>query len=357
MSFELIPFVKSMLSVAGLSGYEAPIRDVITPVWQELSDRTWVSSHGSLHAIRYGQAAEPRPKVMIAAHMDAIGLMVTDIEDGFLRFTQVGGVDPRILPGQMVVVHASNSGKVVEVPGMVVMPPAFLLPKDGGKGALPQKYLLVDTGLRAKEISRLVRVGDLISFATEPRELSGDTISGHTLDNRASVAATTVALDLLSRRKHEWDVIAVATAQEEVGGIGAMGSAFDIMPDFAIVIDVTFASGPGGSGVGNFEMGKTVPLTWGACDHPALYKAMEDCAKEYEISVTRDFAPRGSGTDAWDVQVAQAGIPVIELGIPLRYMHTPVEIVSIKDIKRAGRLMAEFITDLPINFMKKVIWE
>ena len=357
MSIELIPFLKSMLSVAGLSGYEAPIRDVITPVWQSLSDHTWVSSHGGLHAIRYGAAAEPRPKVMIAAHMDAIGLMVTHIEDGFLRFTQVGGVDQRILPGQMVIVHASNSDKTIELPAMVVMPPAFLLPKDGGKGALPQKYLLVDTGLRAKEVDELVRVGDVISFATEPRELSGGLLSGHTLDNRASVAATTVALDLLSRRKHQWDVIAVATSQEEVGGIGAMGSAFDIMPDFAIVIDVTFASGPGSTGAGTFEMGKAVPLTWGACDHPALYKAMEECAKEYEIPITPEFAPRGSGTDAWDVQVAQAGIPVIELGIPLRYMHTPVEIVSIKDIKRAGRLMAEMITDLPIDFMERVIWE
>lgn len=357
MTFEILPFLKSMLSVGGPSGYEAPIRDVITPVWQELSDQTWVNSHGSLHAMRFGKGEDPRPKVMIAAHMDAIGLMVTAIEDGFLHITQIGGVDPRILPGQMVIVHGSNTGKVVELPGMVVMPSANLLPKDGRSGPLPQKYLLVDTALRANEVDRLVRVGDVISFATEPRELSGDTLSGHTLDNRASVAATTVTLDLLSRRLHLWDVIAVATSQEEVGGFGAMGSAFDIMPDFAIVIDVTFAKGPGGGDAALFDLGKTVPITWGACDHPALYKAMLATADEYEIPVSRDFAPSGSGTDAYDVQVAQAGIPVVELGIPLRYMHTPVEVVSIRDIKRAGRLMAEFICDLPLDFMDSVKWE
>jgi endoglucanase len=357
MTFEILPFLKSMLSVAGLSGYEASIRDVITPVWQELSDQTWVSSHGSLHAMRYGEGAEPRPKVMIAAHMDAIGLMVTGIEDGFLRITQVGGVDPRILPGQFVTVHGSQSGQTVELPGMVVMPPAHLLPKDGQKGPLPQKYLLVDTGLRAEEVEKLVRVGDVISFATEPRELSGDTLSGHTLDNRASVAATTFALDMLSRRKHLWDVIAVATSQEEVGGIGAMGSSFDIMPDFAIVIDVTFAKGPGGGDAVLFDMGKTITNTWGSCDHPALYEAMKATADEYEIPLARDFAPSGSGTDAYDVQIAQAGIPVVELGIPLRYMHTPVEVVSIKDVKRAGRLMAEFISNLPLDFMNTVRWE
>ncbi|MEL7626766.1 MAG: M20/M25/M40 family metallo-hydrolase [Anaerolineaceae bacterium] len=357
MTFEILPFLKSMLSVAGLSGYEASIRDVITPVWQELSDQTWVSSHGSLHAMCYGEGAEPRPKVMIAAHMDAIGLMVTGIEDGFLRITQVGGVDPRILPGQFVTVHGSQSGQTVELPGMVVMPPAHLLPKDGQKGPLPQKYLLVDSGLRAGEVEKLVRVGDVISFATEPRELSGDTLSGHTLDNRASVAATTVALDLLLRRKHLWDVIAVATSQEEVGGIGAMGSSFDIMPDFAIVIDVTFAKGPGGGDAVLFDMGKTITNTWGSCDHPALYEAMKATADEYEIPLARDFAPSGSGTDAYDVQIAQAGIPVVELGIPLRYMHTPVEVVSIKDVKRAGRLMAEFISNLPLDFMNTVRWE
>ncbi len=357
MTFEILPFLKSMLSVAGLSGYEASIRDVITPVWQELSDQTWVSSHGSLHAMCYGEGAEPRPKVMIAAHMDAIGLMVTGIEDGFLRITQVGGVDPRILPGQFVTVHGSQSGQTVELPGMVVMPPAHLLPKDGQKGPLPQKYLLVDTGLRAEEVEKLVRVGDVISFATEPRELSGDTLSGHTLDNRASVAATTFALDMLSRRKHLWDVIAVATSQEEVGGIGAMGSSFDIMPDFAIVIDVTFAKGPGGGDAVLFDMGKTITNTWGSCDHPALYEAMKATADEYEIPLARDFAPSGSGTDAYDVQIAQAGIPVVELGIPLRYMHTPVEVVSIKDVKRAGRLMAEFISNLPLDFMNTVRWE
>ena len=357
MTFELLPFLKSMISVSGLSGYETPIRDVLTPVWQELSDRTWVSSHGSLHAMRYGVGAEPRPKVMIAAHMDAIGLMVTGIEDGFLRITQVGGVDPRILPGQMVIVHGTKGRQPVDLPAMVVMPPAHLLPKDGQKGPLPQKYLLVDTGLRPAEVEKNVRTGDVISFATEPRELSGETISGHTLDNRASVAATTIALDLLSRRKHLWDVIAVATSQEEVGGIGAMGSSFDIMPDFAIVIDVTFAKGPGGGDTVLFDMGKTITLTWGSCDHPALYDEMQATAEEYEIPVARDFAPSGAGTDAYDVQVAQAGIPVVEIGIPLRYMHTPVEVVSIKDIKRAGRLMAEFITDLPLDFMNTVRWE
>jgi len=257
----------------------------------------------------------------------------------------------------MVTVHATNAEVARDLPAMVVMPPAALLPKDGKSGPLPQKYLLVDTGLTPDEVNKLVRVGDVISFATEPLELCSECISGHTLDNRASVAAVTVALEMLSKRKHLWDVVAVATSQEEVGGIGAMVDAVAIKPDFAIVIDVTFAKAPGGAGIGNFEMGKVTPLTWGSCNHPALHKAMQATADEYEINVAKELAPTGSGTDAWGIQVAEAGIPVIELGIPLRYMHTPVEVVSLKDIRRAGRLMAEFIAGLPLDFMKTVIWE
>lgn len=357
MKLDLKQHLKDMISSAGPSGYEDPIREIIRAAWQPLADEVRVNNLGSLVAIRRGEGAEPRPSVMIAAHMDAIGLMVTGIDEGFLRFTQIGGVDPRILPGQMVTVHGTNAEVPRELPGMVVMPPAGLLPKDGKSGPLPQKYLLVDTGLMLDEVKQFVRVGDVISFATEPMELAGDCVSGHTLDNRASVAAVTVALEMLSRRKHLWDVMAVATSQEEVGGIGAMVDAVAIKPDFAIVIDVTFAKAPGGAGIGNFEMGKVTPVTWGSCNHPALHSAMLATAEEYEISIAKDFAPTGSGTDAWDIQVAEAGVPVVELGIPLRYMHTPVEVVSLKDVRRAGRLMAEFIAGLSLDFMKTVIWE
>lgn len=357
MKLDLKKHLMEMISAPGLSGYEAPIRAIIRKTWEPLSDEIRVNSLGSLQAVQRGEGDGPRPRVMIAAHMDAIGLMVTGIDEGFLRFTQIGGVDPRILPGQMVTVHASNAEPAPDLPAMVVLPPASLLPSDAKSGTLPQKYLLADTGLDPEKVKKLVRVGDVISFATEPMDLSGECISGHTLDNRASVAAVTAALDILSKRKHLWDVVAVATSQEEVGGIGALVDAFAIKPDFAIVIDVTFAKAPGGAGIGNFEMGKVTPLTWGACNHPALHKAMLATAEEYEIRVTKDLAPSGSGTDAWDIQVAEAGIPVVELGIPLRYMHTPVEMVSLKDVWRAGRLMAEFIANLPLDFMNSVIWE
>ena len=352
MSLDLIEHLKQMLSAPGLSGYEDPVREIIAEAWKPYTDEITVSNLGSLHGLAKGSAPEPRPRVMLAAHMDAIGLMVTGIDDGFLRFTQVGGVDPRILPGQMVIVHGRQ-----DLPGMVVMPPAFALPPEAASGSVALPYLLVDTGLRAEEVAQKVRVGDVISFAQEPLELAGGTIAGHTLDNRVSVAAVTVCLEVLSKRKHAWDVIAAATAQEEVGAIAAFTDPVAIRPDFATVIDVTFAKGPGGSGWRDYELGKGITICWGANQHPWLFEEITRLADQLDIPYKKDLAPGMSGTDAYGIQVAESGIPVVELGIPLRYMHTPVEQVALKDIFRAGRLMAEFITELPIDFMSKVEWK
>jgi len=350
---DILPLLKKLLNAPGLSGHEEPVSQIIEEAWRPLVDEISRSRIGSLHALKKGQAAEPRPKVMLSAHMDAIGLMVTTIQDGLLRITEVGGVDARILPGQMVTVHGRR-----DLPGMVVQPPAFLLPAEVGKGPVDMQYLFVDVGLHPREVAEVVRVGDLVSFAQLPLELSGETMAGHTMDNRVSVAAVTICLDLLQRRHHDWDVWAVATAQEEETLGGALTSPFQIQPDFAIVIDVCFAKGPGGGASWRLlPLGKGIGLGWGANIHPALYKAMQDKADELEIPYSRDLMPRMSGTDAMGIQVVQSGIPCVVLGIPLRYMHTPVEMVSLRDIRRVGRLMAEFITDLAPDFTDKLVWE
>lgn len=349
---DLKEHLKQLLSAPGPSGYEFQAHEVIAEAWKPFVDEIKVTNLGSLTGIKRGEGPEPRPKVLIAAHMDAIGLMVSSINQGFLHITQLGGVDPRILPGQLVTVHGRK-----ELPGMVVMPPAFLLPEAAGTGPIGLPYLLVDTGLRPEEVNKLVRVGDVITFAQPPIELSGDTMAGHTLDNRVSVAALTVCLEILSKRKFDWDVIADATAQEEVGGFGAQTDAVAYRPDLAIVIDVTFASGPGGSGFRDFKLGKGITITWGSCDHPALTEVMFKLAEDLDIPFQKDLAPRGSGTDAYVIQVAESGVPVVELGIPLRYMHTPVEMVSLKDIRRAGRLMAEFVAQLTPETLKSVEWK
>jgi endoglucanase len=281
--------------------------------------------------------------------MDAIGLMVTGISEGFLRITEIGGIDHRVLPGQLVTVHARE-----ELPGVVIQPPAFLLPPDSGNGPVLLEDLLIDIGLMPREVARKVRVGDLVSFAQEPIELGDQLLAGHTLDNRASVTALTYCLDELKNRTHAWDVWAVATVQEEETFGGAFTSAHSLDPDLAVAIDVTFASGPGAPDHETYEMGKGVTLGWGPNIHPGLHRAFKKIIDQLEIPYELEPQPRHSGTDAYAMQVSRAGIPTMVVSIPLRYMHTPVEVVSMKDIRRTGRLLAEFVCSLHENFMNEL---
>jgi endoglucanase len=219
------------------------------------------------------------------------------------------------------------------------------------------KYLLVDVGLRPEDVREKVRVGDLVSYDQPPLELEGEALAGHTLDNRVSVAATTLCLKELQDRVHDWDVWAVASAQEEETLGGALTSPFDIRPDIAIVIDVCFAKGPGSNDWRSLPFGEGVGLGYGPNVHPALYQRFEETAKSLEIPHHQDLMPRMSGTDAMAVQIVAEGIPCAVVGIPLRYMHTPVETVSLKDIRRAGRLMAAFIAGLKPDTLDEINWE
>lgn len=351
---DILPFLKSMLSVSGLSGYEAPIARVIKEKWDTLVDETSMSRVGSLHGLKKGSGKSPRPSIMIATHMDAIGMMVSKITDGFLHITNVGSIDVRVLPGAQVTVHAS-SGE--ELPGVIVMPPARLLPEEAGNGVLEIRYLLVDTGLLPRDVEKKVKVGDLVSFANEPLELAGEIISGHTLDNRGSVAALTVCLEELQKKSHVWDVWAVATVQEETSYLGAYTSAFALRPQIAIAVDGTFAKGPGANGWQTFPMGKGVGLCLGPNMHPFLHAKLKELADKLEIPWFLDVTPAHSYTDAYPMQTTAEGIPTALIEYPLRYMHTPVEAVAVKDIQRVGRLLAEFIASLEADFVESIVWE
>lgn len=343
--FELQPFLRSLITAPGLSGYEHQVRPLIEEAWRPLVDELTVSRIGSLQGLRKGSAPPPRPSILLAGHMDAIGLMVTGIEQGFLRFTRVGGVDRRILPGQRVTVHGREA-----LPAVIAMPSARQLPPELADSPVGMEYLFVDTGLAPRQVEKLVRIGDLISFAQEPLELTGDALAGHTMDDRVAVAAITVALDELQHLRHSWDVWAVATVQEEETLGGAQTSTFGLHPTAAVAIDVTFAKGPGTSDNNTFALGKGITLAWGPNIHPALFNKFKGIADQLEIPYKVELAPRYTGTDAYATQVAAEGVPSLVIGIPLRYMHTPVETVGLKDITRAGRLIAEVIARLEPDF-------
>ena len=359
---DILPFLKSMISVSGVSGNETPVAKLIEAKWRSLVDETRLSRVGSLHGLKRGsgtgaarsKSKGKRPSILIAAHMDAIGMRVSQLVDGFLRITNVGGIDVRVLPGAEVTVHASSG---VDLPAVIAMPSSKLLPESAGDGALEIGYLLADTGLTAREVGKKVKVGDLISFANEPMELAGDIISGHTIDNRASVAALTVCLEELQSKPHVWDVWAVATVQEETSYLGGYTSAFEIRPDIAIAVDGTYAKGPGANGWQTHAMGKGVGLCMGPNMHPFLHTKLQELAERLEIPWFLDVTTAHSSTDADPMQVTAEGIPTALVEFPIRYMHTPVESVAVKDIQRAGRLLAEFIASLEENFVETINWD
>lgn len=359
---DILPFLKSLISVSGVSGDEAPAADLIKKQWTPLVDEISQSRLGSVHGLRQGTLKKslrqadksPRPSVMIATHMDAIGMMVTRIVDGFIYITNIGGIDARVLPGTPVIVHASGTKE--ELYGVIAMPPANLLPEGEG-GVIPMKYLFIDTGLLPGEVSKRVRIGDRVSFGTEPVEMSGGTVCGHTLDNRASVAALTVCLEELQSKSHIWDLWAVATAQEETVFGGAYTSAFQLRPTIAIALDMTFGKGAGANGYQTFPIGKGITLGIGPSIHPYLYKRFKEVAERIEIPVSDDLMPEYSSTDADAMQLTAEGIPTMVVSIPQRYMHTAVELVAIKDIQRAGRLLAEFVASLEADFIERIVWE
>lgn len=352
---DILPFLKSLLSVSGLSGFEGPVAKLIEEKWRPLVDETSLSRVGSLHGLKKGSGKEPRPSIMIATHMDAIGLQVCKIRDGFLHVTNIGGIDIRVLPGMEVTVHASGTHE--ELPAVIAMPSARLLPESEGGGVVALNHLLVDTGLTRRDVEKKVQVGDLVSFANEPLELAGDVLSGHSLDNRASVAALTVCLEELQSKSHVWDVWAVATVQEENSYLGGYSSAFQLRPQIAIAVDGTHAKAPNANDWQTFPMGKGVGLCIGPNMHPFLHTKLKEIAERTEIPWFLDITPSDSGTDAYPMQITAEGIPTALVEFPIRYMHTPVESVAVKDIHRAGRLLAEFIASLEADFVDTIVWE
>lgn len=349
---EISTLLKSLLSTAGISGHESPVADLIHAHWKPLADEIHLSRLGSIHALRRGTAPDPRPRLLLSAHMDAVGMMVAGLEDGFLRLTEIGGLDTRLLPGQAVTVHALQP-----LQGVIVARPPMLRPDDEKKDAPGWNDLLVDVGLTPRQVNRLVRVGDLVSFANEPMELGEGFLSGHSLDNRASIAALTLVLEAVTTNSHAWDAWFAATVQEEVGYIGAATSAFALRPDLALVVDVTFAKSPGANGWETFPLGGGPTLGIGPHVHPFILNRLRDLAKELEIPFSVEPMPRNSGTETDAIQLSRAGVPTGIVSIPIRYMHTPVEVAALADIQRAARLLTEFTARLDADFLQTVVWD
>jgi putative aminopeptidase FrvX len=352
----VIPLLKQLSEAEGITGFEQPVCELLRQIWVAFADEMHVDKLGSLIALKRGVASQdPRPKLMLAAHMDEIGLRVTGIEKGFLRVTRVGGTDRRVLLGLEVIVHATRASRGgCDLPGIVATRPPHVLPKEQRKKTVPWDEIFVDVGLPPGEVERLVSIGDLISFRREVAELKNRRLAGKAFDDRACVAIVTLALEQLAGMRHDWDVFAVATVQEEVGLKGAVASAYGVAPDLAVALDVTFGKQPGVSDVDSAPLGEGPVVSVGPNFHPGVVTRLKEVAEAHEIPYQLEPAPGRLGTDAWAIQVSCEGVPTGLICLPLRYMHQPVETLDVLDVERAARLLAAFVAGLEADFLEKL---
>jgi endoglucanase len=348
---DLIKLVKELSEANGVSGHEDSVRELVRKRMEPYCDEIRSDAMGNLIGLRRGNqgGVRKRRSIMLAGHMDEIGFMITKIDGAFLRFTQVGGYDVRILPGQIVNVQ----GRRV-LPGVIgALPPHVT----GGKGGVtPMDELFIDVGMSAKELEKHVSIGDWATIDATCTKLDGDYVCGKTFDDRVGVASLICCLDELSRMNHSWDVYAVATVQEEIGIRGATTSVFSVAPDLGVAIDVGFGKQPGVPEARAEVLGKGPTLAIGANIHPKFAKHFKDVAKEHEIPYQESVEPGGTGTDANAIQITRAGVPTVLFSVPIRNMHTPVETLNIKDLRRCGRLMALAIGAMDSKFMDKLSW-
>ena len=333
----------SLLSInSGVSGYEASIASIVMERFKTLTDEVRNDTFGNVYALKKGKTKNYK-KIMLAAHMDEIGLIVKKIDSrGFLRFTSIGGVDQRTLLSQEVLVH----GRQV-IPGIIGSVPPHLLVNEDSDQAVKMEDMTIDVGLSLTKIKELIQVGDTITLKRETYPLLNNVMAGKSLDDRAGVVVMMVCLEELSRLQHLHDVIAVATTQEEEGIRGALTSAYTLNPDLAVAIDVTHASTPDTKGQVTIELGKGPAVALGPNIHPAIYRQLSETAQEHRLPIQIEPIPGHSGTDAWVIQVTRAGIPTGLVSIPLRYMHTSVETLDMQDVLNSGKLLAHFIASLP----------
>ncbi len=343
MTAQTLGFLKKLLDSAGPSGFEqAPAR-----VWRAevegFADEVWADVHGNSIA-----ALNPKgkPRLMLAGHIDEIGLQVTHIDDdGFLYFGGIGGWDSQVLVGQRVLLL----GRAGPVRGVIGKKAVHHLKKEELDKVSKVSDLWIDIGAASKaEAGERVRVGDAGVLDTAVLEYPNGRVVSRSIDNRigAYVVAEAVRRLAKDRPKHA-AVLAVATTREEIAwqGGGARTSAVGLDPQVALVVDVTHATDyPGAEKKhsGDHRLGGGVVLSRGSSVSSVVFDLLVKCADDEKISYTIQAAPHDTGTDADAIYSALRGIPTGLVSVPNRYMHSPNEMVALEDLDRAARLLATF---------------
>lgn len=326
-----------LCSVFGVSGSEEPAIAVAKKYLDNIAETT-TDNNGNLYAVFGNKNAEKT--ILLDAHIDRIGFMVTDIdENGFAKVDKCGGIDVRTLQDSELVLQNDSS-----ISGIVCCLPPHL--SDGKEDkAAPISKTWVDFGMPYGEVAKHIKIGDLLTYKTSPKELLGNRISSSALDDRCGVAALIRCAELLSDASDlKYKIVILLSSQEETYGTGAKTGAYKIDADEAIAVDVSFASQPDITG-----MYSKIELTKGPmiCISPILNKPMSDklteIAKKLNIPYQLEPISGITGTNADHISVSKSGVKTAVVSIPQKYMHTPAEVIDTDDVENTARLIAEYI--------------
>lgn len=335
---QLKEIIIDLCGISAPSGFEDNAFERASELLSPFVDEIKTDTMGNLIAVK--RCGKPNAKkLMLDAHMDEIGLIVTGIEKGFLRFSSIGGIDPRMLPAREI--------KVLTDPpifGIIDTMPPHALSEDDMDKTIDAKKLFIDVGMSNEEAKKRVPLGTPAVFAGGIDELGDTVLCGKSLDDRSCVAIIIKVMELLSEKDLNVDLFCLFSTQEELGTRGAITGVNGIFPDYAIALDVTFASTPDSKKGEVLEMRKGAAIGVGPSMNRNITNALINTAKEHQIPYQLEIMGGNTGTDGWVIQVCREGVTTAVVSLPIRYMHSPVETMDISDADSIVSLLEEFIS-------------
>jgi endoglucanase len=330
--------IKNLVNSKGISGNENSVCETALNLLKEYCPDAYIKNGNVIG--KFGSFKENRPHILLDAHIDQVGMIVTYItDDGFIKVGNVGGLDRRLLPAQQVTIHGEK-----DIKGIICSVPPHLT--KGKSAVLKIEEVSIDTGYSKEELEKIVTPGDMVTFDTFYTELLNDRITSSALDDRCGIASVLYALDQLKDTELECNVTVLFSAQEELGERGAKIACYEINPDIAIAVDVSFGYTCGDTEHECGKLGDGAMIGISPSLSREISNAIINTAKNNDIPYQLEVMSGLTSTNADRFSVSRNGVKACTVSIPLRYMHTPVEVIDINDVKLTGRLIAQYLKEV-----------
>lgn len=338
MDYESI--LKQLCALHAPSGFEGEAAQAAASLLRPWMDEVSIDRMGNVVGVRRC-GRENAPKLLLDAHLDEIGFIITGHEDGFLRFDDLGGVDPRMLPGRELTIMTQPP-----IHGVVACLPPHVQSKEDMDKSLPIEELVIDVGLSQEEAQRLVPVGTPAVFRASCMALGTDVLSGKSLDDRSCFAILLDTAERLKNKELDVDLYVLGSTQEETHSTGAITAAYGIIPDMCVAVDVTHGDSPDASKEDTFLLGGGPVIGMGPnCTHWMTDRMIRK-GRELGLELQFEVMAGNTGTNGWPIQISREGIATSILSLPLRYMHTPVEAINRSDLDNTAKLLTAFVMGL-----------